>query len=424
MTGQRVPHLHLWVDGEPVDAGVVASLTVEDRVDRASTFAFTIPSSPVAAVAAGDAGGDWDTLLRGQPATDLGMPGARLLSRVTIGFSLVPPDASDGGTELRVVLDGYATALEHRYAHARVPDSELVVTGVDASCLMHLQTVTRRWQDRSDAQVAREIFERYGFGAQVEDTPRRDGTDVSLLQRCTDAEFLRLLARRHGFEVFVAPTADEVTPGRHPGTAVTGRFRAAPVGRETLPQADLFPHDAPTIVDMTARYDAHQPTAVRSWHVDDRRRTLRSVEVTEPGYPRTGERSRADVLQGALGEILGDGRAPVAVEVRSADVPSDDDELARLARADLRGADWFATAEATLAAGRYPGFVGSGRMLPVTGTGPVFAGDWYVRAATHRWGAARTPLGDPPAVGAADGESEMVYEVDVELVRGALGGEL
>lgn len=425
MTGQRVPRLLLWVDGEPVDAVVVGSLSVEERVDRPSTFSLTIASSPVAGAAAGDGsdGGSWDTLLRGQPARDLGMPGVRLLSRLTVGFSLTPASTSDGPTDSQVVFDGYVTGVEHRYAEARVPDSELLVTGVDASCLLHMETVTRRWQDVSDAEIATEIFDRYGFAHDVDATPRRVADDTAMLQRATDAEFLRLLARRHGFEVFVAPAVDEVTPGRHPRTAVRGHFRSAPVGRDRLPEAGLFPHDAPVLVDMTARYDAHQPAAVRSWHVDSRRRTVRSTEIDDPGYPRGGDLSRGAVLTAALTEILGEGQAVAPVDVRSADVPADDEELSTLARADLRGADWFGTAEATVAATRYPAIVRAGRTLPVTGTGPVFAGDWYVRAATHRWGAPRTLPGDPPADDVADEGSDLGYEVDVQLVRGALGGE-
>lgn len=425
--GHRIPRLLLWVDGEPVEAQLVASLAVEERVDRPSTFTMTLASSPVSGPAAGDdsaEGGDWDTMLRGEQARALGMPGLRLLSRVTLGFSLTPP--ADGAVESQVVLDGYVTGLEHRYAEARVPDSELLVTGVDASCLMHVETVTRRWQDLSDAEIATQIFERYGFDHAVEETPRRSAAVSSLLQRATDAEFLRLLARRNGFEVFVAPADVPVASGQHPGHGVVGHFRSAPVGTTVLPAAWLFPPEAPALVDLTARYDAQQPAVVRSWHVDGRRRLVRSVEVDDPGYARTGAMTRGAVVTSRLAEILGGGSAPVVpVDVRHADVPYDADELEALARADLRAADWFATAEATVAATRYPAIVRAGRTLPITGTGPVFAGEWYVRAATHRWGAARMLPGDPPmaVIGVAAEQVDFTYEVDVELARNALGGE-
>ena len=425
--GHRVPRLLMWVDGEPVDAQVVASLTVEERVDRPSTFTMTLASSPVAGPSAGDDsadGGDWDTLLRGEQARAAGMPGLQLLSRVTLGFSLTPP--SDGAVESQVVFDGYATAVEHRYAEARLPDSELLVTGTDASYLLHVETVTRRWQDLSDAEIARQLFQRYGFDHEVEETPRRVATTSALLQRATDAEFLRLLARRNGFEAFVAPSEVPVSAGPHPGTGVVGHFRSAPVGARSLPAAWLFPPEAPGLVDLTARYDAHQPATVRSWHIDGRRRRVLGVEVDDPGYPRAGTMSRGAVLTARLETILGAGATTVGpIDVRHTDVPYDAEELERLARAELRAADWFATAEATVAATRYPAIVRAGRTMPVSGAGPIFSGDWYVRAVTHRWGAERALPGDPPMAmgGVAAEQTDFTYEVDVELARGALGGQ-
>ncbi|HZI98165.1 MAG TPA: hypothetical protein VFD41_11650 [Actinomycetales bacterium] len=427
--GHRVPRLLLWVDGEEVSGHVVASLSVEERVDRPSTLSLVVASSPVAGPPSGDGsaeGGDWDALLRGEQARALGMPGLRLLSRVTVGFSLTPPSPADGPVESQVVFDGYVAGLEHRYAEARVPDSELLVSGVDASCLMHQETVTRRWQDLSDAEIATQLFGKYGFDHAVDPTPRRSATVSALLQRATDAEFLRLLARRNGFEVFVAPSGTPVAAGRNPGTGVVGHFRSAPVGRDKLPAAWLFPPEAPALVDMTARYDAYQPASVRSWHIDGRRRIVRSVEVDDPGYARTGTMTRGAVVGGRLAEILGSsGTTVVPADIRTSDVPYDAEELATLAQADLRAADWFATAEATVAATRYPAVVRAGRTLPVTGTGPIFAGDWYVRAVTHRWGAARALPGDPPVaeLGVAAEEVDFTYEVDVELARNALGGE-
>lgn len=426
-TGHRRPGLLLWVDGAEVDPGLVSSLTVEERVDRPSTVTLTIGSSPVSGPDSGDGsapGGDWDALTRDDEARGLGMPGLRLLSRITVGFSLTPPRPGEGAVDSQVVFDGFVTAIEHRFAEARVPDSEAVVSGVDASCLLHVETVTKRWENLADSEIAAEIYRRYGFDVAVEDTPRRDGTVSSLLQRSTDAEFLRLLARRNGFEAFVGPSGDPVTAAAHPRTGVIGHFRSAPVGRDRLPEAWLFPHTAPALVDLTARYDSHQPSVIRSWHVDGRRRTVRTTQVDDPGYARTGEQTRDAVVRARLAEILGEGDAPEPVDIRTADVPLDDGELEALARADLRSADWFATADGTVSATRYPAILRAGYTLPVSGAGPIFSGDWYVRGVVHRWGAARALPGDPPVAetGVAAETADFTYEADVALARNALGG--
>ncbi|MFE9692382.1 hypothetical protein [Micromonospora sp. NPDC005806] len=424
--GYLRPQLLLWADGEEVNPIVVSSLVVEERVDRPSTLTLTIASAPVSGPDAGDgsaSGGDWDTLLRDDAARALGLPGYRLLSRVTVGFALTP--TAGGPTLSEVVFDGFVTALEHRFAEARVPDSELVLTGIDASCLLHVETVTKRWSGLADSEIVEQIYTRYGFDVAVETTPRRDELVSSLLQRGTDAEFLRMLARRNGFEVFVTPSGGPVQAGPNPGKGVVGTFRTPAVGGVRLPEAWLFPHDAPALVDLVARYDALQPTGVRSWHVDGRSRTIGHVEVGDPGHPRTGPRSRDAVVRERLERILGAGAAPAPVDVRTTDVPIDDTELATLARAELRAVDWFATADGTLNGARYPAVPRAGRTLPVTGAGPVLSGDWYVRGVTHRWGAHRALPGDPPVAetGAAAETADFVYETDVALARNALGGE-
>lgn len=427
-TGQGYlrPQLLMWADGEEVNPIAVSSLAVEERVDRPSTLTLTIASAPVSGPDAGDgsaSGGDWDVMLRGDAARALGLPGYRLLSRVTVGFALTP--AAGGPTLSEVVFDGFVTVVEHRFAEARVPDSEVVLTGVDASCLLHVETVTKRWSGLADSQIVEQVFTRYGFDVAIESTPRRDDRMSSLLQRGTDAEFLRMLARRNGFEVFVAPSGAPVQAGPNPGKGVVGTFRSPAVGGVRLAEAWLFPHDAPALVDLTARYDALQPTTVRSWHVDGRRRTIGHVEVADPGYPRTGAHSRDEVVRERLEKILGAGAAPVPVDVRSGEVPIDDTELATLARAELRAVDWFATAYGTLNGARYPAVARAGRTLPVSGAGPVLSGDWYVRGVTHRWGAHRALPGDPPVgeTGASAELADFVYEADVALARNAIGGE-
>ncbi|MFV0523633.1 MAG: hypothetical protein ACK5RL_03960 [Acidimicrobiales bacterium] len=430
-SGHRVPWLRLWVDGEEAAGDVVASLRVEERVDRASTLTLVMASSPMETPAAGDGsadGGDWDTLLRGTQARDVGMPGLALLSRISVGFAL-RSEGRDGPSDDQLVFDGYVTGLEHRYAESRASDSELEVDAMDASYLMHLETVTRRWEDATDHEVASAIYRKYGFGVEADPTPRRSGAVGIVQQRCTDAALIRMLARRNGFEAFVAPAvAARPTPGASAGLGVVGRFRHAPVGREMLPPASLFPQTAPTLTDLTARCDAQRPAAIRGWHIDDRRMLVRATEVTDAGYqPGTvaaTDRTRGQVVNDRLAVILGSNPPLVPVDIDTADAPHDDNELEAMARSRFRQEGWFATAEATIAASRYGRIVRAGSTLPVEGAGPIFGGSWYVLAAVHRWGATRQLDGDEPqhAIGPAAEHVDFDYEVDVELARTSLGG--
>jgi hypothetical protein len=437
---QRRAGLRLWLDGRPLDGfgDWVLQLEVDERANAASTMRMTVDMSPVS----GDrAAGDWDVLEHGTFADEHGLPDFRLLRRVTVQFGLESDEPSEPEISA-TVFDGYVTGVEPVFGESRVPDSMLILSGMDASCLMHFETVTRAWRDMTDAAMAQEIFEKYGFAVRpagsADATVEDGGLDrvqerASLLQRGTDAEFLRLLARRNGFEVYLEPAQGAVHEGAHPGTDVVGHFHSPRVDIDEQPQLALFPRDAPSLIDFRARYDSHQPTRILGWHIDEQSRKVQRADVAEPGYGRMGSHSRADVLRERLGAIqpvrrraqphegervaTAQGvaeRALEAVDLDSLDVPHTGAELSALARAELRLADWFVAGSGTVQCERYPAIVRSRRPVGLSGAGQLLDGRWYVQGVRHRWGVEP----DDPEME----QSVRRYEADLTLVRNALGG--
>jgi hypothetical protein len=429
----RPPYLKIWLDGEPVEllAGAVLALDVEERADQASSARIVLDLSPVG----GDAssGGDWDAIEYGPFAAERGVPAFRLLSRVTValGFEAGDPATDSEPAVTATVFDGYVTAVEPVIGRNRVPDSYLVLSCLDASCLMHLETVTRTWDGLTDAGIAAEIFTKYGFDCTPGDTIEdggisRDAVLPGLVQRGTDAEFLRMLARRNGFEWYLEP-AGEVHAGTHPGHDVVGHFHSPRVGVEPQPELALFPRLTPTLQSFRARFDSHQPSRMRSWHIDERSRALQFVDLEDTDLLRMGSHSRADVLAERLGAIQpvkvgattagapgGAGSLLATLDIASGNVPISDVELGSLARASLRSADWFVTGSGTVQSDRYPGVVRPRRPVTVSGAGHLLDGIWYVQGVRHRWGV------DP----AAPEREQRIrrYEADVTVVRNALGG--
>ncbi len=424
----RPAYLRLWLDGTPVPtlASSVLSLEVDERSDEASTARIVLDLSPVGDEASG---GDWDAIEYGPFAKDRGVPAFRLLSRVSVGLGLEAGDPEPAVAA--TVFDGYVTAVEPVIGRGRVPDSYLVLSCLDASCLMHLETVTRTWDGITDAGIAAEIFAKYGFdatpGETVEDAGiSREAVLPGLVQRGTDAEFLRMLARRNGFEWYLEPSGT-VAEGTHPGRDLVGHFHSPRVDAEPQPVLALFPRLTPTLQTFRARFDSHQPTRIRSWHIDERSRLLQSVDLTGTDLRRMGSHSRADVLADRLTAIApvkvgaatagtpgGPGSLPATLDIASGNVPTSAVELNTLARASLRTADWFVTGSGTVQCDRYPAIVRSRRPVTVSGAGHLLDGLWYVQGVRHRWGV------DP-----ADPEREQRvrrYEADVSMVRNALGG--
>lgn len=441
---QRDPVLRLWLDGQPFeDSGRwVLQAEVDERCEDASTFRVVLDLSPVT----GPDGGDWDLLERGRFALDMGLPDVGLLRRVTIGFGLTGGDQGQPEVDM-IVLDGYVTAVEAVIGPSRVPDSSLVLTGSDAMCLMHLSTATREWYGLTDRDIAAELFGKYGFatGADTLDptSPVRERSRASMLQRGTDAQFLRHLAQRNGYELFLEPAQGPVTPGPHPTTSVTGHFHAPRPDATPQPVLDLFPRETPTVVDLRARWDSHDASRWRGWHIDEVSRRLQRADVTDAGYARMGSAGRQAFLTERLGQIApvrsgtaiagtaGDGSAGAGsagdgsaagtdagaaqvLDVQSDGVPHSGEELVAMARAAYRRSDWFAVAHATVRGERYPTVIRSRRPVDLSGAGHLLDGTWYATGVRHRWGV------DP-----ADPQREQVttrYEADVTLVRNALGG--
>lgn len=391
MAKQRQAFLELWVDGVKVDdaMGRVLRLEVDERSDDASSFHLSVDMAPTDA-------GDWDAL------SD---PRFRLLRRVTIGFGLGEPDDAAPAT-VDVVFDGYTTAVEPIFGASRVPDSSLELYGLDASCLMHFEERMRAFSGLSDAGIVRQIYTEYGFALDVEDTaPVRDETRGVVLQRGTDAELIRMLARRNGFEAYVERPPGPVGAGASAAREMKGHFHLPRAGAPPQPDLTLMPAATPSLISLRARWESHRPTELRGAHVDERTRRIRSTTVMQSRIKKLGSTTRADVLAARMGAILPRRPKTTGVGLQVADVPHDAQEVDNLAWSDFREADWLAEANGVVQALRYPNIVRSRRPVGISGAGKLMDGVWYVRNARHRW---------------SWDEAQPRYEVDVDLSRNAL----
>src|SRR5262249_20851158 len=98
------------------------------------------------------------------------------------------------------IFDGYV--LSHRIHQDRgATSSSAQVWGQDVSCLMNLEEKVREWT-QSDGNIANTIFGDYSFTPsddnQQDDSGAHPETQHTVMQRGTDAQFLRDRARRSG----------------------------------------------------------------------------------------------------------------------------------------------------------------------------------------------------------------------------------
>lgn len=413
MSDRRQVHLRVWLDGEPLEDPMahILAIEVDERTDAASTLQMVLPMAPI--------DGDWDLLERGEFLEGYGLPDLRLLRRVSVEFGVQAPD-SEEVDDAAVVFDGYLTVIEPIFGEVRQAESVLKVMALDASCLMHFDARLREWKGLTDAQIVERIYEEYGFSHRVASTnTQREEARGTVVQRGTDAELVRMLARRNGYESYVEFEGTEPEAGPHPKAHAVGHFRPPDTASDVQPTLTLFPDDAPTLIDFRARWESHHATHTQGWHIDTFTRRLHRVDEADSGVPPMGEQTRAKVLRTQLDRILSERPELEAGGLQKAYVPHDSVELGTLAQAQQRASDWFVRGVGVVQGERYPAVVRPRRPIELSGAGTLLDGRWYVLSVRHRWGVDPEGLDDQPD---PQGQLTVRYEADVELVRNALGG--
>lgn len=145
-----------------------------------------------------------------------------------LGDRLAVELAAPGGLPQRL-FDG---CLSHLRPHFETIERNcyLELLAMDAALLLDAEERVTAYPDATDAEAAEEIFERHGLSAVVETTPSRvPATRRLLVQRGTDWQFLRLLARRNGFCCYLEYDQDQ--------EEILAYFR--PPALDGDPQADL-----------------------------------------------------------------------------------------------------------------------------------------------------------------------------------------
>jgi phage protein D len=266
--------------------------------------------------------------------------------------------------EAQCVFDGLI--LSHKlHLETGAVKSELQVWGQDASWLMNLEEKTKEWVDVTDSAVAASVFGDYGISPAPEnsddDSPSHTESGHSLMQRGTDIQFLRRLARRNGKLCRVACTS---TPGEY-----TGYFARASTDGDPVATLALNDSTAATVSALDFEWDVTRPSAVKAGQAlfDG---SEADADTADSGLAPLDQRSLADFA----------GR-PVTVMLTT---PVDDaGELSLRAQALLREAGWFVRCEGEVDAGRVKTVLRAGTVVQIDGAGTLNSGKYFVWSVRH-----------------------------------------
>lgn len=338
--------IKLTIDGSPAPAELcdaIQLLEVEESADRPDVLLMRLPVNRTSA-------GDLQYVGDGtfEPNSN-------------IALVVTPAGQSD-----QCIFDGYV--LSWRLHLDRTSGASTIdVWAQDASWLMNVADTVREWSGLTDGEVANEIFSSYGFTAAAgntsDDSPQHDPDSHSLVQRATDLQFLRGLARRNGKLIRVACTD---TPGDRTGYFVTPDVGATPVAT-----IDLVDPDAWTVDSLEFDWDVMRPTEVDTSQValDSSSDDGVAGNATDTGLAAMDDRGYATYA----------GQASTLLLTPAADAP----ELTLRSTATLREAAWFVRCSGATTVDRLGATLRAGTVVTIQGAGSLHSGNWLVWNVVH-----------------------------------------
>jgi phage protein D len=339
----------LILDGAPADGDIytkMSSLEVEENIDLPGAIQINLP---VARTKEGELGFVSDK--RFKPLANIAVV------------------ATPEGKASECIFDGYV--LSHKL-HIRTGTvaSTLEVWGQDTSWLMNLEEKVKEWVDVTDAAVANAIFNDY---AGVTPAPENaaDASPIhtedghSLMQRGSDIQFLRRLARANGKLCRVA-CADR--PGLRIGYFAKPKLDGKPLVVLSVNDPEVW-----TVHALDIEWDATRPTAVKARQAlfNDPSEDGVAANTADSGLALLDERGLADFTGKPMTVLL---TAPV----------DDAGELTLRAQSLLREAGWFVRCEGETEVSRLKAVLRVNTVVRLTGIGSLHSGNYFVWSVRHR----------------------------------------
>lgn len=323
----------------------ISSLEIEENVDMPGAFSMTLPLNVTRAA-------DYDLVNDNRLAP---------YSNVCINAT-----AKDGKPQC--LIDAYVLAQTVHLDTGTVA-STIKVWGQDSTWLMNMTEQVKEWVDVTDGAVANSIFGAYGMtphSANLSDDSAAHTSDGhSLMQRATDAQFLRRLARRNG-KVFRVYCVD--TPGQRIGLFARPSLDGDPATILTLNDAI-----AATVDSVDLSWDVMRPSAT----------IAREALFTDSDLDGAGGTTSVSGLALLEARDLATfaGKSVTSVLTTTVD---DGQELTQRAQSVLIEAGWFVRCQGTADVNRLGSILRAGTVARLDAAGSLHSGKYLVWSVRHR----------------------------------------
>lgn len=276
-------------------------------------------------------------------------------------FARVRVEIKVGEAEFVPLIDG--PVVGQRFELQAEPDaSRLVIVAHDDSVLLDREEKVVVFENQPPARIVSGLLEEPGLSSRVSAQLPDAGAalDRYIVQRGTNMQLLRVLARRFGMFVYVEP-------GEQPGQSV-GVFEAPSAREESLPDLILLGEER-NIGSFSAEFDALRPLAPKSASVKAIDRQSISAQAPAADLAPLGDEAVHTVVS-----------APATLLAHTREEQSDLD-AATLAVANV--SSWAYSASGEVDNDLYPAVLRPYRKLRVRGVGPQLSGDYLVARVSH-----------------------------------------
>ncbi len=345
-------------DGTPSDPdlyGDVLELEVDCSVLTASTFSLRVSTVL-------DDSGSWRHL--NDSRFDLFTEVA-----ISVGFG----GAGAAGAE--PVFDGYVTG-SWLHVGSEPGSAYLEVHGSDAMVLLGLEEKAVAWPNLSDSDIAQQIVSGYGMTVNATSTGIvHQDTETLIVQRGSDAQFVRQLAERNGY--LFCFQVDSSNP------QATCYFGPPQLG--AAPQADLAVQFGlnSNLAAFDVQMSGARPLAVDAQQVDPHGKSPNSGSASSTQLTVLG----ANPLESLVGSKLGQLVTPLQNQAGMLLLPqptADATELQAVAQSVRDEAGWLTSASGEINSEAYGHVLRPGGLVVVKGVGSLHSGKYFVTRVTHR----------------------------------------
>lgn len=334
------------VDGVPDEvASTASSVEISERMGEATTFRMRYPVD----IEEGDL--PWLFESRLDPGSELSV--------------LVPLEE-----RVHCLVKGPVNGQQVHMVHGGA-GSWMEVNGTDTSMEMDRETRAVIWSDVSDSDAVYSVLSNYGYTPDVAPTDSRHFQNKhALVQRETDLQFVRRLARRNGYLFWV--TCD-------PAGVETAHFKRPVLEGEAAAVVGIN-LQSPSFDSIDFNWDVERPTQVAGAQLDLNTLTVIDGAVAVSPQSSLGVKNLSAVANGARSVHLA--------------APADDaGDLQARGNATLSEADWFIRATCEVSFESLGALVRAHTIIELSGAGSRYSGKYFVAGVRHTIDAAEHRMG-------------------------------